>query len=222
MRIKPLYFGFFFLVFVTACRTESKIDPALTISLQKRLTEYADAIRQININRVLTYYYPGIFSFLSADRHKALLEGQLNQPGVRYRVESVVTDSIYPVFEADRAFYSKARIKMAMLFPQDSAEQSNAPETKTPPELPLHGISAERYPAPRSTLMAALIRNQSPDSKISFDSVKNCIRIQTDLELIAVKDSISPEWSFIGLRTGDTLLNRLLNQKVIDKLAGYK
>lgn len=180
------------------------------------------AYQDVDIDKTLTFYYPRIFSLLSAERHKELLEAQLKKTDVQYRIESVTADTIFPVLEIEKAYYSKARISISILFQQDSATNTNGPLKSEPAGKIDHGISTEEYPAPQATLMATLIKNQYPNGEISFDSVKNSIRIQTKILLIAVKDSISPEWSFIGLQQGDTLLNHLLNKPVIEKLSDYK
>ena len=51
---------------------------------------------------------------------------------------------------------------------------------------------------------------------------KGIIRIKVQSPMVAIKDELSKEWTFINQKEGDAMAEKLLSKELLDKLATYK
>lgn len=70
-------------------------------------------------------------------------------------------------------------------------------------------------------LTAEILKSQYGTENVSMDKASRTIRIYQQSSMVAVKNDISPEWTFTDLENNPGMLTLLFDQKLVDKLAEY-
>jgi hypothetical protein len=177
----------------------SQADPALN----ERLRNFMEANDRMELEKVLDFTYPKIFTIVPRDQMLEALKKVFDNDQVTLRVDSLQTDSIYPVFKIQQGSYAKIRYTMRMVIRFKSKE--------TDP-----GLKKLDY-----EFMFSTMQSQFGKEKVTMDSAGNTIMHETAL-MVAVKDQYAKEWCFVNLKEGDPITSQLFSKEIIDKLAAYK
>jgi hypothetical protein len=185
--------------------------------LRRRLTGFLKAIGEMNIDSIQAYTYSKLFTILPRDQSRESMERSYAFLKGKAELDSVKIDTIQPVFHIDKGSYSIAIYSMVIRIPLDSTETSST-ETSFDTTGKKH-LPVERYPAPQSTLLATLMRNEYGLEFTGLEEANGMRTMRIRVSTIAAKDEFAKEWSFFTVTGDQELINKLFPRKVLEKLA---
>jgi len=95
-------------------------------SLEQRVAEYMKLNEEMNIDKIMDYVYPGVFTIAPrADLVKAMKEG-FESEEVKIEIESMKVDKMHPVFEMDNGSYAMIDYSLVMHMSARAATDSTA------------------------------------------------------------------------------------------------
>lgn len=176
----------------------SQTDPALS----QRLDSVLEATRVFNVDKILDYTYPKLFTLFPREQMKEVLKSSFDNEVMTITLDSLIVDKIFPVFTIGDGSYTRVDHKQLMIMK-----------------------FKEKIEAADKEATDAIIAEMETDfgkGNVRLDLPNNSIRIQDKASLIAAKDSHSKEWSFINLEDDDKIMPRLFSSEVIKKIREYK
>jgi hypothetical protein len=223
MGLKPVFWRLFaILPFASGCNGTQ--DPAKeTKELEQRFVGFVSAVRQMNIDSIQAYTYPKLFTLITLTESRESMQQSYTFFKNNARLDSVKTDTIFPIHVIGDGKYAMAAYSMLISIPSDSVETDDKNNSSRPPvdtAKITHSTGTEHYPAPSSTLLATLIRNNNLGVDITRYEEKNGMMIlQFRVTAVAVKDEFADKWSFFTVTGDQELLNKLFPKKVLERLA---
>ncbi len=189
-------FSFSLILFLSFFVTiQAQHDPRLVQRLDSTLL----ATRDMDFNRILDLTYPKLFDLVERDQMKAVLRSTFDNNQFLITLDSLTIASISPVMMVGTGQYVKVQHTMRMIFHfKDTAEKEN--------------IETEK-------LVANTMAMQYGEENVKYDEVTRSVSVFTKPEMIAVKDDVSPEWTFVNYKKGDMITELLFSKEIRDKLA---
>lgn len=194
---KPLLL--FFFLFVGSKLLSAQTDPAL----QSRLNTFMELNRSLQFEKLMDYIYPKLFKIAPKEQlievFKSTFSGDAD---VAVEMDSLQTGTIHPAFTIDKGVYALVDYSMLM-------------------RMKVKQDADEEKPEEKNEFMLRLMKNQYGEKNVRFDhgTGKFVIRIVTSM--VAIKDELSPEWTFLNFKPSDPVSGKLLNSKVIQKLKSF-
>lgn len=174
-------------------------------SLEQRLTEYMKLNEEMNLEKIMDYVYPKLFTIVSRkDLLQAMKDG-FNSEEVKIDIDSMKLDKIYPTFEMDNASYAKINYSMVMLM--------NFNQTKDTTDK----VDPEQNEFMRKTMAA-----EYGEENVSVDETTGVIKIKASSIMVAVKEQSDKEWYFVNLKEEDPMMTKIFSKEVIEKIGTYK
>ncbi|HTL06717.1 MAG TPA: hypothetical protein VL307_00625 [Chitinophagaceae bacterium] len=173
------------------------------VPLQQRLTAFMQANQRLDFDTVIAYTYPRLFTQVTRDEVLESLQNGFNNEQFVIRLDSLTTDSIFPVFTVQGGQYAKVKYSMKMVM-----------------HFKNKLVDTTRQQADSEALLASF--------KTLYGTEK--VQLQTDGDIslhltsfmLAARDRYAKEWCFIDLKSGDAGINQLLPKEVLDKSATYQ
>ncbi|MBL7730658.1 MAG: hypothetical protein JNM88_05730 [Chitinophagaceae bacterium] len=169
----------------------------------KRLTERLDSVmlftQKLDIDRLLDFTYPKLFTIAPRNAMKEVMEGSFHTDEFDITLDSVITDVVFPIFTSGDGKYAKVlhNMLLRMKFKEE--------------------MSGERT----EELLSTMKENMgTPD--IRFEKATNTIVIRKLATIVAVKDELSPEWTFVNYDETSPVAEMLFSAEIIEKLREYK
>ncbi|NOT49770.1 MAG: hypothetical protein HOP10_00660 [Chitinophagaceae bacterium] len=179
--------------------TTGGIDPAL----EKRLAEYMKLNEELDFNRLMDYIYPKVFDLAPREDMVEAMEDFFKSEEIKVKLEDLKIDKVHPVFTVKDGSYAKIDYSMVVLF--DMSSEGDSMEKKEQNDLIVKSM-AEKY----------------GEGNVGIDKETGMIRVRMGTPMIAIKDEIVKDWSFISYKKDDPFLDKILSKEVQDKLATYK
>lgn len=176
----------------------AQTDPKLVerMNIMMKATEVPD------YNTILDYTYPKIFSIVPREKMLEVLQMTFENKQFTVSLDSVIADTIYPVFTIGDASYAK--IIHSQVMRMKFKEQ-------------LDSTNKTKFSATTNAL-----KEQFGEDKVRFDTASNTINIRMRPDMIAIKDSFASEWSFINLKEDSPVTPMIFSEEVLEKLKQYK
>lgn len=173
-------------------------------SLHARLIRFMDASQLKNIDTVLHYTYPKLFSLAPAEQMKEVMEQAFDNEEIHMEMDSLQLGKIHPQITTDSGKYVKADYSMVIRM-----------KLKNPP------ADSASYAQMRTLIMSGLDEKYGEGSS-RFDAVADKIIIFTKTALVAIIDSWSPEWTFINFNKEEAFISYLLDDELVEKLSAQQ
>ncbi len=194
MRILSFCVALFALI---ACKSGGSDDLGV---LKQRMQDFMDANQKQDFKKVLDYTYPKLFELVP----KATLEESMKEAFATtefvMKTDSLHVDSLYPVFKAGKGQYAKVDYSMVMRVILNEADST--------------GQLKDNYITAFTGKFGA--------ENIRRDDAGNAIHIIVHSKMIAAKDDVSKNWTFVNLREGEQMMEKLFSKEIMDKIATYK
>jgi len=169
--------------------------------LGRRLEQFMEANRLMNIDRVLDYTYPKLFTIATRNEMADALKTSFDNDAVTIVLDSVVADSVYPVFRMREGSFAKIRYSMKMIMRVKGRETDSVQQKKNALQI-----------------LAAVRAQYGPQA--GTDGGGNIV-IHTMAVMVAVKDAYAKEWCFVNLKEEDPVTTQLFSNDVLARLATY-
>ncbi len=204
--MKNILIALSILVFCACGSSKKKVETAHNgSSMEQRLTEFMTLNEEMNLEKIMDYVYPKLFTIVSRkDLLQAMKDG-FNSEEVKIDIDSMKLDKIYPTFEMDNASYAKINYSMVMLM--------NFNQTKDTTDK----VDPEQNEFMRKTMAA-----EYGEENVSVDETTGVIKIKASSIMVAVKEQSDKEWYFVNLKEEDPMMTKIFSKEVIEKIGTYK
>lgn len=204
--MKNILIALSILVFCACGSSKKKVETAHNgSSMEQRLTEFMTLNEEMNLEKIMDYVYPKLFTIVSRkDLLQAMKDG-FNSEEVKIDIDSMKLDKVYPTFEMDNASYAKINYSMVMLM--------NFNQTKDTTDK----VDPEQNEFMRKTMAA-----EYGEENVSVDETTGVIKIKASSIMVAVKEQSDKEWYFVNLKEEDPMMTKIFSKEVIEKIGTYK
>ena len=204
--MKKLLFVFSILALSACGSSKKKVETADNgSSMEQRLTEFMKLNEEMNLEKIMDYVYPKLFTIVARkDLVQAMKEG-FNTEEVKVKIDSMKVDKVYPAFEMDNASYAKITYSLVMLMDFNQSKDSTA---EVDPE--------------QNEFMRKTMATEYGDENVSVDEATGVIKIKASSIMVAVKEQSDKEWYFVNLKADDPMMTKIFSKEVIEKIGTYK
>jgi hypothetical protein len=173
-------------------------------ALINRLTQVLEFTHTMNLEKILDYIYPKLFTISPREEMLGYLKSTFESKEFIISADSLRIDTIYPVFKVDTESFCKIRHTMLLHMrfnePIDSLDDGN-----------------------EKVLMASIMEPKYGKGNVWYDKQDDALVIFMKPEVIAVKNDKDNTWYFMNIKKDDDLfLSLLFSQEVLDKLKDYQ
>ena len=204
--MKNILIALSILVFSACGSSKKKVETADNgSSMEQRLTEFMKLNEEMNLEKIMDYVYPKLFTIVSRkDLLQAMKDG-FNSDEVKIDIDSMKLDKIHPTFEMDNASYAKINYSMVMLMDFKKAKDTT---DKVDPE--------------QNEFMRKTMAAEYGEENVSVDETTGVIKIKASSIMVAVKEQSDKEWYFVNLKEEDPMMTKIFSKEVIEKIGTYK
>ncbi|GEM_PF-839852 len=204
--MKKLVFAFSVLMLCAAGTAQKEAETAgSATSLEERLATFMRLNEEMDLEGVMDYVYPKLFTIVPRNELLKAMKDAFNSEEVKVELDSMKVDKVYPVFEQEKGSYTKVTYSIVLIMDFNPSKDSIADKDDSQNEL-----------------IRASMAEQFGEDNVSLDEVTGVLRVRTTSPMVAVKDELSIEWTFLNLKEEDPMMNKLFSKEVLDKLATYK
>jgi len=162
--------------------------------LVTRLDTFIQYNRDMNFDKIMDYTYPKLFTIATKEQVKEALESVFNSDELTLKMDSLKTEKIYPLFASGNNRYAKVNYSMLILMtPKPMKDTADI------------------------GMLVSIMQKQFGDENVRFDKNTNTMIIYQKLDMAAIKDELSPEWTFFNLNKDDPMMDLLLDKEIISK-----
>lgn len=186
------------LAFLTATLFSFSQDAALTA----RLNSFIKANDAMDLDKILDFTYPKVFTIAPREKLKEALEEGFNSDDVKVKMDSMQIQKVFPVFTLGAGTFAKIKYSFVMYMTfKESEDEENKQE--------------------QNEFMLTMLGETYGQHNVSFDPVLNAIIIKVNSEMAAIKDEYTKEWCFMDMVNNKAMNEVLLDKTILDKLATY-
>ncbi len=167
-------------------------------ALSRRLQEILGYTQLSEIDKILDYTYPKIFTLATRDQMKEQLLAALDNEEFTATLDSIRVKTIFPVFSSGKGRYAKISNIMIMRMKFKSAPDSTNEE-----------------------LFTQLMGMQFGKENIRFSRAEGVLHVNMLSYLVAIKDEFANEWSFVNYDEESSIVPMLFSKEVVEKLKAY-
>lgn len=171
-------------------------------TIRSRLNAFLAFTASMDVDQALDITYPRIFALISREDMKKELNKSMNSEEVLVRLDSFRVDTIFPVFQLDSGHYAKIFYRMNMHMKLIKADEEMDEED--------------------NAMMVRIFEFQFGEGNVSYNKDQKEYLIRHRAALLAIRDDISPQWTFLNLETNSPLSGILFSKKLLEKLETYK
>jgi hypothetical protein len=165
-------------------------------SLINRLNTVLGFTKLKQLDKVLDYTYPKVFNIIPRDQFSELIKGVYDTDDFSSVLDSVKLDTIFNIVKINDASYAIARHSMLMKM------KYKEPITKKDADLLVPGME-----------------EQFGEGNVRFVKATNSLHVFIISYMIAIKDELSPKWTFINFDLKNPVfVENILGKEVIAKL----
>ena len=185
---------FLFFVFV-AMSGEGQQDT----SLINRLRSVLNFTKLKQLDKVMDYTYPKVFTVVSREQLGEIMKSMYETDEFSTDLDSVNIDTIFTIVKINDARYAIARHSMLMKMKYKDPVDSKDID-----------------------LLVQGVEQQYGEGQVRFDKKANSLNISMVSYMIAVKDELSPKWTFMNFDlTNPGFVELILGKEVMAKLKEY-
>lgn len=189
-----------FLLLFSAALSQAQSDT----SLNGRLAAFFHANDVFDIEKVMDYTYPKLFTLVPREEMIESMKEGYDNDEVKIDIDSMKADRVYSPIQIGGGIYTRIDYSMIMLVKlkgRDNADTTGNAEM----------ISE----------MESAFKDELGNTAVFFDPATQSIRIVISSAMAAIKDSYSKDWSFVNLKQDD-LTKQLLGEDVVVRLSALR
>jgi hypothetical protein len=164
-----------------------------------RLEIFMQNNRLMDIDKVLDYTYPKLFTIAPREQVKEAMENAFNSEELIIKLDSLKIVKIHPVFAVNQNRYAKITYSMIINM-QLKGEGKDSADIK---------------------MFLEIMQTQYGEKNVTIDKSGNGINIFQEVDMAAIKDDLSPEWTFANLKKDDPLMDMLFEKDLIARFYSY-
>jgi hypothetical protein len=193
--MRKYLFLFCLLLAVSSGFSQSAKDSA---ELTSRLEIFMQYNRDMNFEKIMGYIYPRLFTIAPKEQIKEAMESGFNNDELTIKLDSIRIEKVYPLFASGNNRYAKISYSMLILMSPKQQDDSTDMNELVP-----------------------VIQAQFGEENVRFDKKTNTLIIYQKVDMAAIKDELSPEWTFMNLKKDDPMMDLLLDKELLSKFYSY-
>ena len=210
------------LLTIFACGSKKKTGSAGGgATLETRLSEYMKLNDEMNLDKIMDYIYPKLFTIASREELLKAMKDGFNNDDVKIEIDSMKVEKIHPVFEMNNGSYAKVDYSMIMVM--DFKRTDDRDVTENPEQKDANSDGETESPKDdddQTDFMVKIMSEKFGKENVSLDGKR--IKIRVSSPMVAVKDKYAREWSFVNLNKEDGSIEKIFSKELLDKLDTYK
>lgn len=172
-------------------------------ALVNRLFATMQFTKLMDLEKVLDYTYPKLFTIATREQMLEVLKSTFETDEYSTELDSLKIDTIFPVFSIGAGSFTK--VKHTMLMRMLYKEPFDTADTE--------GIN----------ILVSLMEGQFGKGNVWFDKMRNSLNVTMQADMVAIKDELSPQWTFVNLdEDNPVILDLLFSKEVIARLKEFK
>lgn len=196
--MKKIIFAATLLISSVPCWSQT---PADSIDLVKRLTEFMDYNRALDIPKVIDYSYPKLFEIVPRETIIESMQQTFDNDEMKIGMDSLAVNKIHPLFALNAGLYARVEYSMVMRIKFKQAEEQEEEKVAS---------------------MLQSFRSMYGSENVWYDKKEKRLNIFQKTSMAALKDEPKEKWTFVNIKKDDPLMTRLLDKTLIEKLESYK
>jgi hypothetical protein len=192
--MKTVFIIISFFAFAVQGKTQYTKD---STEMATRLETFMQNNRLMDIDKVLDYTYPKLFTIAPREQVKEAMENAFTNDELIISLDSIKVVKIYPVFSVNENRYAKITYSMIINM-QPKGKDSTTFDT-----------------------YLEVMQSQYGEENVSIDKTGKGINIFQQVDMVAIKDELSPEWTFVNLKKDDPLMDMLFEKDLIARFYSY-
>lgn len=168
-------------------------------SFRPRLDSFLHLNHLQDLDRVLEYTYPKLFTIVPREQMLGIMKNTLDNEEMTVRMDSLKLIKTWPMLSTPEGSFVKMEYSMIMRMQFKQKDSTDTPE--------------------KMETVSSLLTMKYGAGNARYDSLRNQIIIFNKSPLLAIKDNHSPQWTFINYLKDDPLIELLLSEDIIDKLS---
>lgn len=169
-------------------------------SLLVRLDSFFRVNHLKDIDRVLDFTYPKLFTIVPREQMAEVMKSTFDNDEMTVEMDSLQIRKYYPMITTTEGSFQKMDYSMIlrMRFKESAADSTDTPD--------------------KMNQITSLLSAKYGEGNARYDAASRQIVILVMTPLIAIKDSLSPEWTFINFNKDETITSLLLSGDILNKL----
>lgn len=168
-------------------------------SFRIRLDSFFHLNHLKEIERVLDYTYPKLFTIVSREQMLEVMKNTFDNEEMTITMDSLKLVKTWPMLSLPEGEFVQMEYSMIMRMQFRQMDSTNTPD--------------------KMEMISSLMEMKYGAGNARYDSVSNQILIHIKSPLLAIKDELSPQWTFVNFIKDDPITPMLLSQDIIDKLS---
>jgi hypothetical protein len=194
--MKSIFLGLSFVVFGIIVNAQQDT------SLMKRVNEMLKLTQLKDIEKVMDYTYPKLFTIAPKETLITAMKSAYDTEEFTIELDSVKIHTLFPVFVVNDTSYAKVKHTMLMKMKYKEPYDTTDKESRD--------------------FMVSLMQEKFGAGNVRFDPLANSLNIFMIPDMVGIKTKTSI-WTFANLDDDNpALLNMLFSKQVIDKLGEFK
>lgn len=159
--------------------------------------------KSLQFEKLMDYIYPKLFNFAPKEQLIEVFKSTFSGNGdITVEMDSLKTGTIHPAFTLEKGTYALVNYSMLM-------------------RMKIAKDDTEEKPDEKNDFMLSYMKKQYGEKNVRFDNTTGKFVIRIVTSMVAIKDDLSPEWTFINFKIDHPIASKLLSNKVIQKLKTY-
>lgn len=169
-------------------------------SLQVRLDSFFRLTHLKDLDRVLDFTYPKLFSIVPRDQMMEVMKSTFDNEEMTMALDSLQVLKYYPMLVTEEGSFMQMDYSMVlrMQFKEAAEDSMDNPE--------------------KMEQIVSLLSLKYGQGNVRYDTDRKQIVILVKSPLLAIKDRYSPQWTFINFKKDEEITPMLLSKDILDKL----
>ncbi len=171
-------------------------------SLQVRLDHFFQLNHLKEIDRVLDYTYPKLFTIVPREQMKEVMKSTFENDELTVSMDSLKLIKTWPMLITKEGSFVQMEYTMIMRMQFKDMNSIDKPE--------------------EMATITSLLTLKYGEGNARYDSMQKQIVIFVKSPLLAIRDQLSPQWTFINFKKEDMITPMLLSKDILDKLSSQQ
>jgi|JI6StandDraft_1071083.scaffolds.fasta_scaffold54598_2 hypothetical protein len=171
-------------------------------SLQVRLDSFFHLNHLKEIDRVLDYTYPKLFTIVPREQMHEVMKSTFDNDEMTVTMDSLKLVKTYPMLNTEEGSFVQMEYTIIMRMQFKQTDSTDNPE--------------------QMATITSLLSLKYGEGNARYDSIQKQIVILVKSPLLAIRDRISPQWTFINFKKDDMITPMLLSKDILDKLSSQQ
>lgn len=168
-------------------------------SFRIRLDSFFHLNHLKDLDRVMDYTYPKLFTLVSREQMLEVMKSTFENEEMTIAMDSLKLLKTWPMLELPEGSFVQMEYSMLMRMQFKQMDSTFTPD--------------------KMETISSLLEMKYGAGNTRYDSVTRQILIHINSPLLAIKDELSPQWTFLNFLKDDPIAPMLLSQDILDKLS---